>query len=124
MVLKFSLLVAFLLSLTAVASDGAVDINNQLSQCSEIKGPKLMLKGSVPVMSFNLVLKDTIADCGCKSALGAFSVYAQRDSYESFLISGNVALEKEGKKIIPVAADKNLLKSAHLSVSFTCAQPD
>lgn len=121
---KFKLLAVFLFSLTAMADDGKVDVNNQLSLCSEINNPTLITKGVVPILSFDLVVKDTIADCGCKSALGAFSVYAQRDSYESFLISGNVALEKGGKKSIPVAADKNLIKSARLRVKFSCAQPD
>lgn len=122
--LKFSFLVFLLLPLTTAASDEKIDINNQLSQCSEIHNPKLVTDGSVPVLSFDLVLKESIADCGCKSALGAFSVYAQRGGAESHLINGKVALGKEGKKFIPVAADNNLISAARLMVSFSCAQPD
>lgn len=122
--LKFSFLVFLLLPLTTAASDEKIDINNQLSQCSEIHNPKLVTDGSVPVLSFDLVLKESIADCGCKSALGAFSVYAQRGGAESHLINGRVALGKEGKKFIPVAADNNLISAARLMVSFSCAQPD
>lgn len=122
--LKFSFLVFLLLPLTTAASDEKIDINNQLSQCSEVHNPKLVTDGSVPVLSFDLVLKESIADCGCKSALGAFSVYAQRGGAESHLINGKVALGKEGKKFIPVAADNNLISAARLMVSFSCAQPD
>jgi hypothetical protein len=121
--LKSAVLALFVAPLTAEANEEAIAVNNQLSQCSEINNSKLITKGVVPTFSFELVLKDTIADCGCKSALGAFSVYARRYSYESFLIGGKVSLEKEGKKIIPVAADKNLIKSARLSVSVSCVQP-
>lgn len=122
--LKFSFLVFLLLPLTAAASDEKIDINNRLSQCSEIRNPKIVTEGSVPVLSFDLVLKESIADCGCKSALGAFSVYAQRGGTESYLINGKVALGKEGKTLIPVAADNNLISAARLMVSFSCAQPD
>ncbi|MGV8838364.1 DUF2195 family protein [Cellvibrio sp.] len=122
--LKFSFLAFFLMPLVVLASDEKIDIKNQLSQCSEIRNPKLVTEGSVPVLSFDLVLKDSIADCGCKSALGAFSVYAQRDSYLSHLISGKVVLNNSGKKNIPVAADNSLVSSTRLDVSFSCAQPD
>lgn len=121
---KYSLLAFLLVSLTAVAGGEKIDIKNQLSQCSEIHNPKLAIDGKIPVLSFELILKESIADCGCKSALGTFSVYALRDSYESHLISGKVALGKEGKMYIPVAADNNLVASARLKVSFSCAQPD
>jgi hypothetical protein len=122
--LKYSFLIVFLMSITAVASDEKIDIKNQLSQCSEIRNPKIIAEGSVPILSFDLVLNKSIADCGCKSALGAFSVYAQRDGAESYLINGKLALGKEGKKFIPVAADNNLISAARLMVSFSCAQPD
>lgn len=122
--LKYSFLIFFLVSLAAVASDEKIDIKNKLSQCSEIHNPKLVVEGSVPVLAFDLVLKESIADCGCKSALGAFSVYAQRDAYQTQLIAGKVALGKNGRKTIPVAADNSLISAAHLTVSFACAQPD
>lgn len=121
---EFSLLAFLLVSLPVVAGGEKIDIKNQLSQCSEIHNPILAVDGNVPVLSFELILKESIADCGCKSALGAFSVYALRDSYQSHLISGKVALGKEGKKYIPVAADNSLVASARLKVSFSCAQPD
>lgn len=122
--LKYSFLIFFLVSLAAVASDEKIDIKNKLSQCSEIHNPKLVVEGSVPFLTFDLVLNGSIADCGCKSALGEFSVYAQRDGAESYLINGKVALGKEGKKFIPVAADNNLISAARLMVSFSCARPD
>ncbi len=122
--LKVSFLVLLLLPLTSAAGDENFDINNQLSQYSEIHNPKLVTDGSVPVLSFDLVLMESIADCGCKSALGVFSVYVQNGSAESYLIDGKVALGKEGKKFIPVAADNNLISAARLMVSFSCARPD
>lgn len=121
---EFSLLAFLLVSLPVVAGGEKIDIKNQLAQCSEIHNPILAVDGNVPVLSFELILKESIGDCGCKSALGAFSVYALRDSYQSHLISGKVALGKEGKKYIPVAADNSLVVSARLKVSFSCAQPD
>lgn len=122
--LRFMVVAFFLVSSIAAASDENIDINNQLSQCSEIHNPKLVTDGSVPVLSFDLVLKESIADCGCKSALGVFSVYVQSGSAESYLIGGKVALGKEGKKFIPVAADNNLISAARLMVSFSCARPE
>jgi len=123
-VLKFSLLAILLMPFTTVAGDEKIDIENLLSQCSAIRDLELSSEGNIPVLSFDLVLKESIADCGCKSALGAFSVYAQRDSYQSHLISGKIALEKDGKKYLPIAADNNLITSARLKVVFSCAQPD
>lgn len=122
--LRFTVIAFFLVSSIAAASNEKINIKNHLSQCSEIRNPKIVTEGSVPVLSFDLVLTESIADCGCKSALGAFSVYAQRGSAESYLIDGKVALGKEGKTFIPVAADNNLISAARLMVSFSCAQLD
>ena len=108
---------------TTAAKDIVV-VDNQLSACAKIFDSKIVKDTAVPLLSFSVSLKDSIADCGCKSALSMFSVSSQRDSYKSFLLSGKVALEKSGDKFIPLAADYALIDKVDLEVSFSCAQPD
>ena len=122
---KFQCVLALLIGVSSIAkADGVVLINNQLSVCTKISDSKIVKDTAIPMLSFNIQLKDSIADCGCKSALGLFSVSSKRDSYTSFLLSGKVALETSGNKTIPLAADYALIDRSDLEVSFACAQPD
>ncbi|WP_331345486.1 DUF2195 family protein [Cellvibrio sp. UBA7661] len=122
---KFNYFFCTLLFISATAAaNEVVVVNNKLSACTKIFDSKIVKENSIPMLSFNIQLKNSIADCGCKSALSLFSVSSQRDSYKSYLLSGKVALEKSGNKKIPLAADYALIDKVDLEVSFSCAQPD
>lgn len=121
---KYSYITMLLILLGVEADAIELKIQNQLANCAEFRDTKIVLDDTFPLLSFDLKLKNSIADCGCKSALGMFSVVAQRESYASYLISGKVALGEGGEKAIPVAADISLISGASLDVIFSCAQPD
>ncbi|WP_049628916.1 DUF2195 family protein [Cellvibrio sp. pealriver] len=122
---KFQCILVLLIGFSSIAkADEMVMINNQLSACAKISYSKIVKDTAIPMLLFNIQLKDSIAECGCKSALSLFSVSSHRDSYKSYLLSGKVALEKSGNKIIPLAADYALIDKVDLEVSFSCAQSD
>lgn len=121
---KYSLIFSVLLASCVVAKEEAPVINNQLAECVEINSVASDKQNSIPVMSFDLNVKSPISACGCKSALGAFSVYALREGYKSYLIGGKIGLAKAGKKYLPLATDKGLVGQGKLEVNFSCALPD
>ena len=121
---KYSLIFSVLLASCATAKEEAPVINNQLAECVEVSHVKMDKLENVPVMLLDLNVKTPISACGCKSALGIFSVYAMRQGYKSPLISGKVGLTKSGAKYLPLATEKELLGLGRLEVSFSCALPD
>lgn len=123
--LKCSLPFLMCVSAAAIALDtNQLELSNGLAGCSELKGFYILDNSPVPVIAVDVVLKKSIAECGCKSALGTFSVYADRGDYSSYLLGGKINLAVPGEKYLPLATDVKLLKSAKIEVTFACAQPD
>ena len=122
---KFNLISLLLLTSCATAHETPqVTINNHLKTCVDISALEVRAQGDIPTASFDLKKNKSIAECGCKSALGTFTVFVVKEDYKSHLLSGKVALMKSGKKVLPLSAEKNLLKSGKLEIDFSCALPD
>ena len=122
---KFNLILLLLLTSCATAHESPqVTINNHLNACAEIGALEVSAQGNIPTVSFDLKINTPIAECGCKSALGTFTVFAVKEDYKSHLLSGKVALMKSGTKVLPLSAEKNLLNSGKLEIDFSCALPD
>lgn len=123
--LKSVFAIALFSSHVAIAGEvPSVSINNLLANCSEITNTKILNDGNMPVLSFDLILKDSIGDCGCKSALGSFMVNATREDYRSFLMAGKINFLNDGKKYLPLATDSKLIGSSTIEIQFGCASPD
>lgn len=122
---KFSCILLLLLTSCAMANEPPqVIINNQLKACVNISVPEVSAQGSIPTVSFDLNINKPISECGCKSALGSFRVFSSTEGYKSYLLSGKVALVKPERKVLPLSAAQNLVKSGKLEIDFSCALPD
>lgn len=123
--LKFSFIL--LLSVVSCATASGlepVNFNNQLSACVEINGMKITTEGRIPVLSFDLKMNKPISECGCKSALGAYTVFSKMEEYQSYIIGGKVAFKTSEHKYLPLSAEQSLIDKKLLEVNLSCAQPD
>lgn len=122
---KFSFILLLFVASCATASGlDTVNLNNQLSACVEINGVKITTEGRIPVLSFDLKLNKPISECGCKSALGAYTVFSQMEGYQSYIIGGKMTLKKSEHKYLPLSAEQSLIDKRILEVNLSCAQPD
>lgn len=122
---KFSFILLLALTSCATANESPqVNINNQLKACADISALEVSAQGKIPTLSFDLKLNKPISECGCKSALGTFTVFSLKEDYKSYLLSGKVALMKSERKSLPLSAEQNLIQSGKVTVDFSCALPD
>ena len=125
---KFKYIILLLMCSCASANSvdivNTVKIDNQLSQCITATHIKIDKEGKIPILSFDLRIDKDIAECGCKSALGSYTVYTQMDGYKSYIIGGKVGFVKSGKKSLPLSSEQKLIGKRELIVGFSCAQPD
>lgn len=122
---RFSLIFSILASSCVFANDlENIEIRNELSQCVILKNLSFSKENKIPVFNFDLDLNKYISECGCKSALGFYSVYAFDENRESYLMGGKVRFLTSSHKSIPISAEKNIIGGRKLVVEFTCARPD
>lgn len=122
---KFKFIFLLLVSSCVTASDtGSVNIDNQLSECIIPTDIKMSSEAKIPILSFYLQMNGSLAKCGCKSALGAYTVFAEMEDYKSYVIGGKVAFAKSEYKYLPLSAEHSLVDKKKLIVSLSCAQPD
>jgi hypothetical protein len=129
---KFSfILLLFVVSCTTASGQEPVKLNNTLSHCVEISGMKITAEGKIPVLSFDLKVNKSIGECGCKSAVGSYTVYAIRkghelgapEEYKLLLIHGDVSLRSSEHKYLPLAAEQWLINKEKLEVEICCSNP-
>lgn len=122
---RFKLIFILLVSSCAAANDlDAIKINNHLSACTAISKTEISTKNEIPVLRFDLEVKKPIAECGCKSALGYYTVHTANEAYKSYVLGGKIGLMTSGRKALPLAAEPRLINKKKLVVDISCAQPD
>lgn len=122
---RFNLVTALFISSCAVASDQeSIEVNNKLSKCISIVKTEVSRESEIPALSFELEVHKPIAECGCKSALGSYSVYSSNEGYRSYIIGGKIGFLTSSHKQLPLSAERNLINKKELVVEFSCAQPD
>ena len=115
----------FLVSSCAVASDSnAIRIGNQLSACTAITNTEISAESGIPVLLFDLRVNKPIAECGCKSALASYAVYASTDEYMSYILGGKIGFMASARKLLPLSAEQKLINKRELVIEFSCARPD
>jgi hypothetical protein len=119
-----ALLFFLVLSSVIVSSSHAMTIRNHLSACISVTNTKISTDGYIPVVSFDLGIHKPLAYCGCKSALGNYSVYSSIEDNQFYIIGGKINFLIPEQKRLPLSAEKNLIKEGELIVEFSCAQPD
>jgi len=96
---KYSVLGVFFIVSCATANEReSIQLNNQLSACIAVNDVQTSIENGIPVLSFDVQIKKSIAECGCKSALASYSVMAQMAEYQSYIIGGKVTFTKSEHK--------------------------
>lgn len=121
---EFALLL-FLTSCACADSGDVPAIENHLSACIVLSGVEQRTETSgLKALWLHADIVQSLAECGCKSALGTYTVFAKMDGYRSYIIGGKLVLVRSGARLLPLSADPDLINSKPLVVSFSCAQPD
>lgn len=122
---RFSLVFILLISACATANGSRhITVQSDLAECATIENKKILKKGAFPVLSYDLKVHKSIAECGCKSALGVYSVYYLGDGFKSHIMSGKVGFLDSSPKEVPLSAEERLISNRDLIVEFSCALPD
>lgn len=122
---KYRFIFVFLVSSCAVANDsGSINISNQLSSCITVTNAAVSEDSEIPVFSFDLKVDNPISECGCKSALGAYTVYTISGDFKSYILGGKVGFIASSHKLLPLSAEKKLINKKKLVIELSCAQPD
>ncbi|MEI8571417.1 DUF2195 family protein [Methylomonas sp. LW13] len=122
---KISVLGVFFIVSCAIANEPeSIQLNNQLSACIAVNDIQTSIENGIPVLSFDAKIIKSIAECGCKSALGSYSVMAKMAEYQSYIIVGKVAFTKSEHKYWPLSAEQGLIDKRKLEIVLSCAQPD
>lgn len=123
----FFALLAFLFFMgSATALPSSVAMKNYISSCIEFGALDSVLIGSTPMISTSVKVKANVGVCGCKSAVGLYSVYLGEPNRSLRLIEGIIATKflKSGDIQLPVALTANIAEGKKLTVTFSCQPPD
>lgn len=101
-----------------------IELQNALSRCIEIESTKTYVSGQALFVTLAFKTVASTAECGCKSKLSAYTVYAKSDGYDSFMIEGKVLFQQSGKLELPLSTDTQIVADRPLLLSLSCAQPD
>ena len=121
---KFKFLILLLVASCLSASEiDSVKIENHLSSCIAFTDMNRDVVSKIPVLSLYSQISRPIAECGCKSALGTYSIFSQLEGYRFYIISGQVSFVESELKYLPLSPEQKLISGKKLVVSFSCSQP-
>lgn len=116
-----------ILSLSAVASANEVrtqiSFTGALKQCVEFNAPEVITLTNARLAKTDVRLLKSIGDCGCTSAVAAYSVAKSGHDYP-LLATGRVVLLESGPKVFFLTSDPAERENAKLVVDVHCASPD
>lgn len=101
-----------------------VEIDNDLSRCIIVESAKVRIDQDRPTIEVTFKEISSTADCGCKSRLNAYSVYAIDKSHQSFLMGGKFAFNQSGSIRLPMAIDQEIVGNRPVRLTISCAQPE
>ncbi len=119
-------LIGPILATAPLQASEAIDIklDNHLAACIKLGKPTTITLHGILFAKIPFVPQRTLATCGCKSALGTYTAYGKMPDYQSFLMKGNLVLNKAGTLTLPLALDQSLLPGKAVALVFSCAEPD
>ena len=93
--LKYNLLFLFAVSsCSQVTSNSQITIDNKLSDCIGISQSALVFREGIPILKVWYQQKKITAECGCTSAITAYSSELEMDEYKSQLMNANFTFDK------------------------------
>ena len=113
-----------LLSCASAQAPVRYRLENQLAGCLEVEGEAASWRDDLAVLEVRYHLAKSTAECGCKSALSAYSSYAEVPDGERYLSGGAMTLSGQDSVSLPLTVDRDLLGDSTVRVSIGCEQPD
>lgn len=98
-------------------------IDNGLVGCIEPIASQTTWVRGVLVLELRYRARQSIARCGCTSALASFSSYAEARGGQRWLTSASLTLADNDLVTLPLAVDRDLLGDASVIVSLGCEAP-
>lgn len=108
----------------SVANKGTVDkktitFDNSLAKCISIGEYSIQKVQNTSLLDFKYITEQSIAYCGCKSALAQYRVF---DPHQE-LATGLIDFQDRESLVITLSNTTSLLKKSPITVSLTCSQP-
>lgn len=102
-----------------------VRIINSLEQCVSFGLPVWGEIDSVPLLTIKANLMNSIADCGCKSALAGYTLLEGQGAESRVLYSGKFSMLASGIKSLQLGTKgSSKTENVPLTLAVGCAQPD
>ena len=120
-----AVLLAAALGAPAVHAAGAIKIENSLAQCVDLQPGVRTTTAQQEVTQATLNVKQSIAECGCKSAIATYTSQVEMEGgYRSFLQRGALLIKASGVQPLTLASSAQLLGDRDVVLSLGCAAPD
>lgn len=114
------------LSLPAIASadekPSQIFFSGELTECVKFGTPEVIALTNARLVKTDVQLSKSIGDCGCTSAVAAYSVTKAGQDH-LLLASGRVVLLESGQRVFFLTSDPAELGTAKLEVDVHCAGP-
>jgi hypothetical protein len=99
-------------------------LENSLDACVKIDQEASSWNGQLAVLELRYHMAKSTAECGCKSALSAYSSFAELSTGEQYMIGGTITLAGSDEVTLPLSIDRDLLGQSSLRVSLACERPE
>ena len=110
-----------LLNVPAVAHAVTVQIHNELSACTAIHTEASSIEGNGVQVRTVFQLRNSLADCGCRSALANYTSVTYINGAPQLLQHGLLGLKKSGEKTLVLASEATLIANNKIQLRFNCA---
>lgn len=124
-------LVLSLLSATQVhagdaipAINTSIKIDNHLSACIKISHQSSFEEHGIWFARIQYNQSTSIASCGCKSSISAYSSNWQTKDNKGFLMKGNLLFGKAGTIDLPLSMNPILTRQKTTMLTFSCAEAE
>jgi hypothetical protein len=117
-------LVCLTYSCSSIYTLATVDLKNNLSGCIKIMGHSESAKEFFVYSRISYEKVKMIGDCGCTSALGAYTAYITENELQIWLASGKVSFNDQSVLLLPVATDYRIIRNRPVTIELSCADPD
>lgn len=110
-------------SMVLSANAGQVTFDNNLSKCMSIKLKKTSTQLNIVLADTDIVLHQSIGECGCFSAQASYVSSVIVDGFRYILQEGQIGLMKGGERILVLASDPFWVENKPVQVRLGCTPP-
>ena len=105
----------------AAQAGGLIKVDNALAHCVELRPGVRTTTAQQVMLQVDLNVKKSIGECGCKSAISAYTSEVQmEEGHRSFLQRGALTIQRSGVKTLTLASDEQLVRDRGIVLSLSC----